>query len=204
MFAYQKIATGPDTTIYSIEENGDPNVTLPADTELEHQFLIKWTGLSHLHNTWESFETLQEKRVKGLKKLDNFCKKEDEQKRWRDYANIEDVEYMECQQELQQELYKAYYRPERIISERLSPEGNVEYFVKFECLPYADATWENGKLIQSRAPDIIQKFKKREASNKTPSSSTKSLRHRPKFTPIKYQPEYMMGDEKVRRKHKTS
>lgn len=67
-------ATGPDTTIYAIEENGDPNETLPEDTEIERQFLINWRGLSHIHNTWESFDTLQEKRVKGLKKLDNFCK----------------------------------------------------------------------------------------------------------------------------------
>lgn len=135
--------------------------------------------------------------MKGLKKLDNYCKKEDEHRRWKEFAYIEDVEYMECQLELQAELYKAYNRVERIITERVGEDGTTEYFVKWECLPYADATWESGKLIQSRDPDVIQKFKKREASNRTPSSSTKSLRHRPKFVPIKYQPEFMMGEDKV-------
>lgn len=190
-------ATGSETTVYAIEENGDLNETLPDDTERERQFLIKWTGQSHLHNTWESFETLQEKRVKGLKKLDNFCKKEDEHRRWKDYANIEDVEYMECQLELQQELYKAYVKPERLIAQRQSSEGNVEYFVKWECLPYADATWENSKLIESRGADVLKKFKKREASSKTPTAHAKVMRHRPKFHQIKSQPDYLKGEDMV-------
>ena len=68
------VATGSGTTIYAILEGGDPNETLPEDTETESQFLIKWANLSHLHNTWESLETLKENNVKGLKKLDNYCK----------------------------------------------------------------------------------------------------------------------------------
>lgn len=73
----------------------------------------------------------------------------------------------------------------------------MECYVKWECLPYAEATWENAKLIQSRGAPVIEKFKKREASNKTPSQATRSLRHRPKFVPLKYQPQYMMGEEEV-------
>ncbi|XP_008485471.1 chromodomain-helicase-DNA-binding protein 1-like, partial [Diaphorina citri] len=53
--------------------------------------------------------------VKGLKKLENFKKKEDELAFWRQHTTPEDVEYFECQLELQQELMKSYNHVERII-----------------------------------------------------------------------------------------
>lgn len=37
------------------------------------EFLIKWMGLSDLHNTWNSLETL--KTQKGFKKVENYIKK---------------------------------------------------------------------------------------------------------------------------------
>jgi chromodomain-helicase-DNA-binding protein 1 len=85
----------------------------------------------------------------------------------------------------------------KLAAEHRNEENEVEYFVKWDCLPYSDATWENGALIASRNPEVIEIYKRREASNRTPASSTKSLRSRPKFTQIKTQPEYMTGDSNV-------
>ena len=53
--------------------------------------------------------------MKGIKKLENFVKKERDVKQWRDYAGPEDIDYYECQLELQQDLIKSYYNVERII-----------------------------------------------------------------------------------------
>lgn len=53
--------------------------------------------------------------MKGLKKLDNFIKREREIKQWREYAGPEDIDYFECQLELQQDLLKSYNNVERII-----------------------------------------------------------------------------------------
>lgn len=39
---------------------------------LEQHFLIKWVGWSHIHNTWESEESLIAAKVKGMKKIDNY------------------------------------------------------------------------------------------------------------------------------------
>jgi len=39
-------------------------------------------------------------------------------RRWRAYSSPEDLEYFDCQQELQTELYKAYMNPERVIGTR--------------------------------------------------------------------------------------
>ena len=53
--------------------------------------------------------------MRGIKKLENFIKKEKEIKQWREYASPEDIDYFECQLELQQDLLKSFYNVERII-----------------------------------------------------------------------------------------
>lgn len=54
-------------------------------------------------------------QVKGLKKVENFLKKEEDIANWKKYATPEDAEYYECQLELQQDLLKSYNSVERII-----------------------------------------------------------------------------------------
>ena len=53
--------------------------------------------------------------MKGLKKLENFIKREEELVAWKSLATPEDVEYYECQLELQQELLNSYSNVERVI-----------------------------------------------------------------------------------------
>lgn len=57
--------------------------------------------------------------MKGIKKLENFIKKEQEIKQWKKYAGPEDIDYYECQIELQQDLLKSYYNVERIIGKNI-------------------------------------------------------------------------------------
>lgn len=61
-------ATGGPTTFYAVEENGDPNEGCdPNDLEnTEIQYLIKWKSWSHIHNTWESHNSLKENKVRVL------------------------------------------------------------------------------------------------------------------------------------------
>lgn len=76
-------ATGSVTTVYAVEADGDPNATFNTNKEPgEIQYLIKWKNWAHIHNTWETEETLKLQNVKGMKKLDNFKKKDQEKKRW--------------------------------------------------------------------------------------------------------------------------
>ena len=45
-------ATGPATTTYSVEANGDPNVKWSGERK-ETQYLIKWKGYGDEENSWE-------------------------------------------------------------------------------------------------------------------------------------------------------
>lgn len=65
------------------EANGDPCADFDSEKEEgEAQYLIKWKGWSYIHSTWESEDSLQQQKVKGLKKLENFKKREEEIKQW--------------------------------------------------------------------------------------------------------------------------
>lgn len=76
-------ATGASTTLYAVEENGDPGEGFDPDKdEGETHYLIKWKGWSYIHSTWESMDSLTQQKVKGLKKLDNFKKKHEELNSW--------------------------------------------------------------------------------------------------------------------------
>lgn len=110
----KKGVVGNITTMYTVEEKGDPNSECEPN-EKETQYLIKWKNWSHIHNTWESADSLKAQKVKGLKKIDNFVKREDSISAWRDLMTPEDSEYYECQLELQQDLLKSYNTVERII-----------------------------------------------------------------------------------------
>ncbi|XP_032571740.1 chromodomain-helicase-DNA-binding protein 1 isoform X1 [Drosophila sechellia] len=189
--------TGNQTTIYAIEENGfDPHAGFDekqsSDAETESQFLIKWKGWSYIHNTWESEATLRDMKAKGMKKLDNFIKKEQEQACWRRYAGPEDIDYFECQLELQHELLKSYNNVDRIIAKGSKPDdGTEEYLCKWQSLPYAESTWEDAALVLRKWQRCAEQFNDRESSKCTPSRHCRVIKYRPKFSRIKNQPEFL-------------
>ncbi|XP_035226982.1 chromodomain-helicase-DNA-binding protein 1-like isoform X2 [Stegodyphus dumicola] len=190
----KKGATGASTTVYAVDDFGNPNDENA--TETEEQFLIKWKGWSYLHNTWESEATLKEQKVQGLKKLENYIKKREEIKEWKSHATPEDLEYYECQQELSSEVRDQHMNMERIIAHGPSKSGDgteTEYFCKWVGLPYSECTWEEGSLISKKFQHKIDEYFVRQKSQKIPSKVCKALKFRPKFIPLKTQPKYVGG-----------
>uniref|UniRef100_A0A8C5TGU4 DNA helicase n=1 Tax=Malurus cyaneus samueli TaxID=2593467 RepID=A0A8C5TGU4_9PASS len=196
----RKGATGAATTIYAVEADGDPNVGFEKSKEPgEIQYLIKWKGWSHIHNTWETEETLKQQNVKGMKKLDNYKKKDQETKRWLKNASPEDVEYYNCQQELTDDLHKQYQIVERIIahSNQKSAAGYPDYYCKWQGLPYSECSWEDGALIAKKFQARIDEYFSRNQSKTTPFKDCKVLKQRPRFAALKKQPSYIGGYESL-------
>ncbi|KAM4754093.1 chromodomain-helicase-DNA-binding protein 1-like isoform 2-T3 [Cyanocitta cristata] len=194
----RKGATGAATTIYAVEADGDPNTGFEKSKEPgELQYLIKWKGWSHIHNTWETEETLKQQNVKGMKKLDNYKKKDQETKRWLKNASPEDVEYYNCQQELTDDLHKQYQIVERIIahSNQKSAAGYPDYYCKWQGLPYSECSWEDGALIAKKFQTCIDEYFSRNQSKTTPFKECKILKQRPRFVALKKQPSYIGGHE---------
>lgn len=73
-------ATGLKTTPYQVEENGDPND--PNSEHKEMQYLVKWKNFSYIHCTWESKESLIAEKARGIKKIENYLKRDEEIKHW--------------------------------------------------------------------------------------------------------------------------
>ncbi|KAF7224485.1 chromodomain-helicase-DNA-binding protein 2 isoform X3 [Nothobranchius furzeri] len=207
-----KGATGASTTVYTVEENGDPCEGFdPEKDEGETQYLIKWKGWSYIHNTWESMDSLTQQKVKGLKKLDNFKKKNDELNAWLRRASPEDVEFHNCQQELTADLTKQFQIVERVISTKTgktpgssdfpshshkTSSNEPEYLCKWMGLPYSECSWEDGALVKKKFQHCIDSFTNRNNSKTVPSKDCKVLKQRPRFVALKTQPSYI-GDENL-------
>uniref|UniRef100_A0A3Q3AXZ1 Chromodomain helicase DNA binding protein 2 n=1 Tax=Kryptolebias marmoratus TaxID=37003 RepID=A0A3Q3AXZ1_KRYMA len=178
----------------------------------ETQYLIKWKGWSYIHSTWESMDSLTQQKVKGLKKLDNFKKKNDELNSWLRKASPEDVEFHNCQQELTAELTKQFQFVERVIatktgktpgssdfpshSHKTSSSNEPEYLCKWMGLPYSECSWEDGALVRKKFERCIDSFINRNSSKTVPSKDCKVLKQRPRFVALKKQPPYI-GDKNL-------
>uniref|UniRef100_A0A672H0I9 Uncharacterized protein n=1 Tax=Salarias fasciatus TaxID=181472 RepID=A0A672H0I9_SALFA len=195
----KKGATGASTTVYAVQENGDPCEGFdPENDEGETQYLIKWKGWSYIHNTWESMDSLTQQKVKGLKKLDNYKKKSEELNSWLRKASPEDVEFHNCQQELTSDLSKQFQIVERVIGKESihkTPSSNEpEYLCKWMGLPYSECSWEDGALVRKKFELCIDSFLSRNSSKTVPSKDCKVLKQRPRFVALKKQPSYIGED----------
>lgn len=123
-------------------------------------------------------------------------------------AQPEDIDYFECQEELNDQLRALHLNVERIIAHqevkttRLDESTNetteveiTQYLCKWEALAYADCTWEDSSLITPRYQHRIEEYYQRQASQNIPTKVCKVLRTRPKFVQMKTQPDYIGGRE---------
>ena len=164
---------------------------LTAGTRMQ-RFHIKWKNFSHLHNTDEVYEFL--KRYKGIKRVDNYIKayKTYQERLTSPDTSREDKEGLLLAKEREKEELETYKTVDRIVAQRETGAGGVEYFCKWTNLNYDHCTWEPLEEIRPIAKDQLEAFRKREAEAKFPYKSHNYPRHaRPAFQKIKEDPEYL-------------
>ncbi|KAF0461683.1 SNF2 family N-terminal domain-containing protein [Gigaspora margarita] len=191
-----------ENTIESIHdirkiEGRDPNESEDPRTNME--FLIKWKGWSHMHDTWETYENLKDLKLKGFKKLENYIKNYLADQRLLS-ESPEDKETLDVKMEMARDVLKDYKTVERIIAERSispssdNPSPTTEYLCKFKRLPYQDCTWEKASTIQKDFHSEIVSFIDRNRSLLVPHRS-RTYKSRPAFKPLTVQPPYLVGGE---------
>ncbi|XP_023583579.1 chromodomain-helicase-DNA-binding protein 2 [Trichechus manatus latirostris] len=193
-------ATGASTTVYAVEANGDPSGDFDTEKdEGEVQYLIKWKGWSYIHSTWESEESLQQQKVKGLKKLENFKKKEDEIKQW--YIFHHGLKQYVCSLR-EGKVFKSVKTSKSTLgqtdfpahSRKPAPSNEPEYLCKWMGLPYSECSWEDEALIGKKFQSCIDSFHSRNNSKTIPTRECKALKQRPRFVALKKQPTYLGGE----------
>jgi chromodomain-helicase-DNA-binding protein 1 len=127
------------------------------------RFLIKWMDKSHIHNTWETQESLcQMVGLKGHRKLKNYFDTARTASNWLfSTATAEDKEEYYISKEKDRDAYQSYKHVERIISQKNDGDGKTLYYVKWQGLPYGDCTWEEVDAI-SAYQQHIDEFLERE------------------------------------------
>ncbi|KAG5361002.1 Chromo domain-containing protein 1 [Yarrowia sp. B02] len=169
------------------------------DAKRHLEFCIKWQSYSHLHNTWETYDSLA--GFKGIKRVDNYIKQNvlEYAELQRD-ASPEDIEAMELRREREQEEFAEYKIVERIIaSDRVAVDNGatqLQYLVKWKRLNYSDATWEDAEEIARIAEDEVERFQDRLNSKINPSqSAVYPANSRPRFEKLTEQPGFIKGGE---------
>lgn len=189
---------------HRLKEGSDESITkIIPDLDIckkYYEFLIKWADKSHLHNSWETYESLG--HIRGMKRLDNYCKQfviQDQQFRLDPSITAEDIELMDMERERRIDEFEEYKKPERIIdSDRVTLDDGavqLQYLVKWSRLNYNESTWENATEIAKIAPEQVKHFQNRENSKILPQYSVNYGNDRPKFQKLTEQPDFIKGGE---------
>ena len=141
---------------------------------------IKWARDSHVHNTWETYETLR--GFGGFKKVLNYCKRVDDLNLRKLDMSVDEREEVDWRENMEEELLKEHQEVDRVFGERLDPQdGTAQFLVKWRGLPYMDASWETeadlletkyhweddgegrGDAYREKNRELIEAYRRREA-----------------------------------------
>lgn len=130
-----------------------PDTTCRSSETTHYEFLVKWVGKSHIHNSWISESHL---KVLAKRKLENY-----KAKYGTSVINI-------CEDRWKQ--------PQRVIALRSCKDGGHEAFIKWSGLPYDECTWEKlEEPVLKESPHLIQLFNDFEQKTIEKDSSKENL-----------------------------
>ncbi|KAF7730273.1 hypothetical protein EC973_002516 [Apophysomyces ossiformis] len=159
------------------------------------EFLIKWKSWSHLHDTWDTYESLS--GFKGFRKVENYIRSniyEDMMFRNHPETTQEEIEQQDINIERRRDEIKDWRTVDRVLAMR-GTQPDCEYFVKWKRLHYDECTWEGYNLICDDYQAEIDEFLDREENQQIPHRSASYTRNRPAFSIIREQPSYIQGGD---------
>ena len=164
-------------------------------TRHDFQYFIKWQGKSHLHDTWETVETLH--NVRGLRKVENYFRKIVDYEldlRFGDDVSPETKEQFFLDRERDEEAFEDYTQVERVVAVRDGDE-DTEYFVKWKGLTYEECTWEVSADISPSFQDKIDQYLDRSTRSWQSDRKESNLDTRSRMVKLEKQPDYIVGGE---------
>lgn len=167
-----------------------------ATTRHDFKYYIKWQGKSHMHDTWETTETLA--GFRGVRRLENYYRKvvefEISVKLDTDDISPEQKEEYLLDRERQQEALEDYTKVERIVAHQEGEEGD-EYLVKWKGLQYDECTWEAASLVAEHAQDKIDIFLDRQQRSWQSNRTEANPDTRSRMVKLEEQPSYIKNGE---------
>lgn len=177
------------------------NAEKTGDPKLDYLFKIKWSDASHLHNSWETWQTLKD--YKGFRRVDNYVKQFillDLEIREDPTTTKEDIEAMDIERERKRDEQEEFTQVERIVdSDRVELEdgsSQLQYYVKWKRLYYDECSWEDAETIAEIAPEQVSKYQQRLQSRILPNlSANYPINQRPRFEKLSKQPLFIKNGE---------
>lgn len=148
----------------------------PNGEKVFYEFLVKWVGKSHIHNSWISESQL---KVLAKRKLENY-----KAKYGMAIINI-------CDEHWKQ--------PQRVLAFRTSKHGTSEAYIKWTGLPYDECTWESlDEPVLQNSSHLITVFNKLETltlerDSSKENSTRKGNDHQHDILNLTEQPEDLKG-----------
>lgn len=168
----------------------------PNATRNDFEYYIKWQGKSHLHDTWETVQSVA--GFRGFRRLENYHRKivdyDLDMKFGGDEISPEQREQWLLDREREEDALEDYTKVERVVAVRDGEESD-EYLVKWKGLQYDECTWEDASLVSSHAQDKIDQFLDRSSRSWQSDRKETNLETRSRMTKVEKQPPYVTGGQ---------
>mmetsp|Transcript_11498 Transcript_11498/g.28317 ORF Transcript_11498/g.28317 Transcript_11498/m.28317 type:complete len:2097 (+) Transcript_11498:249-6539(+) len=169
---------------------------------------VKFYGKSHFHNKWIRLQDAQNPEMYlGANRVETFLKDLKALRKWKRNCGPDAIESYNIQREMNREDFKKWARVERIIGSALKnhdhemkkddstdvsiPDfGNkeeIEFFVKWEGLPYGECTWESWNVLKTFSEKVDQYLDRLKFQRKT-----KKAPNLLKFQELKKNPQFVL------------
>ncbi|KHN96343.1 chromo domain-containing protein 1 [Metarhizium album ARSEF 1941] len=161
----------------------------------DFEYFIKWQGKSHLHDTWESIESLR--NMRGFRKVENYFRKVVEQEldiRFGDDIPPETKEQFFLDRERDEDAFEDYTKVERVVNVR-DGEDDPEYYIKWKGLTYEECTWELASEISPEFQDKIDQYLDRSSRSWQSDRRETNPDTRGRMIKLDSQPSYIQGGE---------